>query len=137
MRPWLGRRREFGIYGQLMVELRNDDHDSPTSSACPNTIMMSCYAERPRLTNIYTRYRKPLGPGLKLVLTLRHHVHVNKYAMMVISVVVREVYNAIIDEYRNEVLARFCLSTGALHPPHRGTCNHRNPIQDGMMVCII
>ena len=25
IRPWIGRRRQFGMYGQLLVELRNED----------------------------------------------------------------------------------------------------------------
>ena len=30
MRPWIGRRQEFGIYDQLMMELRNEDPASFT-----------------------------------------------------------------------------------------------------------
>ena len=68
----------------------------------------------PRITKTHTPYREPLEPGLKLALTLRHLAHGNKYASMkfawrvphnTISVVVREVCNAIVDEYKDEVLA--------------------------------
>ena len=31
VRPWIGRRRQFGMYDQLMVELRNEDHVSFTN----------------------------------------------------------------------------------------------------------
>ena len=28
VRPWIGRRRQFGLYDQLLVELRNEDQAS-------------------------------------------------------------------------------------------------------------
>ncbi|KAK7098249.1 hypothetical protein V1264_002589 [Littorina saxatilis] len=31
VRPWIGRRRQFGMYDQLMVELRNEGHASFTN----------------------------------------------------------------------------------------------------------
>ncbi|KAK7099776.1 hypothetical protein V1264_022832 [Littorina saxatilis] len=72
----------------------------------------------PRITKQYTFYRDPLEPGMKLALTLRHLASGNKYASMKFgwrvphnnqSLVVREVCQAIIDEYVDEVLV--CPST--------------------------
>ncbi|XP_070196620.1 putative nuclease HARBI1 [Littorina saxatilis] len=66
----------------------------------------------------YTFYRDPLEPGMTLALTLRHHASGNKYASMKFgwrvphntqSLVVREVCQAIIDEYVDEELV--CPST--------------------------
>ena len=63
---------------------------------------------------MHIRYMEPLEPGLKLNLTLRHLASGNKYASMkfscrvphnTISLVVRDVCNAVIDEYKDEVLA--------------------------------
>lgn len=48
------RRMEFGLYDQLMVELRNED------------------PLRPRLSKPSTNFRPNLDPGLKVALTLRH-----------------------------------------------------------------
>ncbi|KAK8406340.1 hypothetical protein O3P69_007203 [Scylla paramamosain] len=71
----------------------------------------------PRITNQHT-YREPLTSGLKLALTLRHLVSGNKYASMnfawriphnIQSLVAKEVCQAIIDEYADEVMV--CPST--------------------------
>ena len=67
----------------------------------------------PRITKQNTKYRLPLDPGLKLAVTLRHLASGTKYSDMqygwrvpdnTISVVVREVCQAIIDEYLDEVM---------------------------------
>ena len=116
MRPWIGRRREFGIYDQLMMELRNEDPASFTNFLRMPPDMFDELLDRvgPRITKMHTRYREPLEPGLKISLTLRHLASGNKYASMkfgwrvphnTISLVAREVCNAIIEEYKDEVLA--------------------------------
>ena len=67
----------------------------------------------PRITKKYTWYREPLEPGLKLALTLRHLASGSKYSAMKYgwrvphntqSLIVREVCQAIIDEYMAEVM---------------------------------
>ena len=64
-RGWILRRRDFGLYDQLMVELRRED-----SSAFKNFMRMppEMYDEileqlRGRLTKQHTFYREPLEPG--------------------------------------------------------------------------
>ena len=66
-----------------------------------------------RIQKQYTWFRKPLPPGLKLSTTLRHLASGAKYADMqfawrvpenTLSVVVREVCQAICDEYAAEVM---------------------------------
>ncbi|KAG0724484.1 putative nuclease HARBI1 [Chionoecetes opilio] len=68
---------------------------------------------RPALTRKTTHWRAPLDPGLKVALTLRHLASGAKYRDMqygwrvphnTISIVVREVCMAIVDEYREELL---------------------------------
>ncbi|KAK7097241.1 putative nuclease HARBI1 [Littorina saxatilis] len=120
VRPWIGRRRQFGMYDQLMVELRNEDHASFTNFLRISPAMFDELLARvgPRITKQYTFYRDPLEPGMKLALTLRHLASGNKYASMKFgwrvphtgqSLVVRDVCQAIIDEYVDEVLV--CPST--------------------------
>jgi hypothetical protein len=115
VRPWIGRRQQFGLYDQLMVELRNEDHASFTNFLRMPPDMFDELLARlgPRITKQHTWFREPLEPGLKLALTLRHLASGNKYASMkfawrvphnTMSVVVREVCQAIIDEYMDEVL---------------------------------
>ncbi len=66
-----------------------------------------------RITKQHTSYRDPLEPGMKLALTLRHLASGSKYASMKFgwrvphntqSLLVREVCQAIIDEYMDEVM---------------------------------
>ena len=68
----------------------------------------------PALTKKTTNWRAPLDPGLKVALTLRHIASGAKYREMqygwrvphnTISLVVREVCEAIVEEYRDELLA--------------------------------
>ena len=101
---------------QLMMELRNEDPASlPTFLRIPpDTFDELLNRVDPRITKMHIRYREPLEPGPKLDLTLRHLASGYKYASMkfswrvpqnTISLVVREVSNAVIDEYKDEVLA--------------------------------
>ncbi|XP_070188769.1 uncharacterized protein [Littorina saxatilis] len=124
VRPWIGRRRQFGMYDQLMVELRNEDHASFTNFLRTSPAMFDELLARdgPRITKQYTFYRDPLEPGMKpLALTLRPLASGNKYASLdevrmeglvphnTQSLVVRDVCQAIIDEYVDEMLV--CPST--------------------------
>ena len=74
MRPWIGRRWQFGMYDQLMVELHNEDHASFTNFLRMPPAMVDELLVRvgPRITKQYTFYRDPLEPGMKLALILRH-----------------------------------------------------------------
>jgi hypothetical protein len=98
-----------------MVELRNEDQRSFKNFLRMPPEMYDELLQRvgPRITKQHTRYRPSLEPGLKLALTLRHLASGSTYANMqygwrvphnTISVVVREVCQAIIDEYLPEVM---------------------------------
>lgn len=106
---------ELGLYDQLMVELRRED---PRSFQNFMRMPVAMYDEvvtrlTPRLTKETTNYRENLEPGLKVAVTLRHLASGAKYRDMqygwrvphnTISVVVREVCQAIIEEYLDELL---------------------------------
>ena len=103
------------MYDQLMVELRSEDHSAFTYFLRMPPVMFDELLARvgPRLVKQYTFYRHPLDPGLKLALTLRHLASGNKYASMKFgwrvphntqSLLIREVCQAIIDEYVDEYL---------------------------------
>ena len=79
---WIGRRREFGMYDQLMVELRNEDTAASKKKFRMPTDMFDEIVARvgPRITKQHTRYREPLEPGLKIAKTLRHLAYGNKYS---------------------------------------------------------
>ena len=113
VRPWIGRRLELGIYDRLMVELRNEDPSSFQNFMRMSPAMFDELVNRltPRLTRPSTNYRANLQPGLKLAVTLRHLASGTKYRDMAygwrlphntISKVVREVCQAILDEYLDE-----------------------------------
>ena len=84
MRQWIGRRRQFGIYDQLMVELRNEDEAAFTNFLRMPPAMFDELLARVglRITVQYTFYRDPLEPGMRLALTLRHLASGSKYASM-------------------------------------------------------
>ena len=67
----------------------------------------------PRCTKQDTHYRKAIEPGLKIAVTLRHLETGDKYSSIkfnfrvphnTMSLIVREVCMAIVDEYKNEVI---------------------------------
>lgn len=114
-RAWIQRRRQFGLYDQLLVELRREDPRSFVNFMRMSPEMYDEILERVRhrITKQYTWFREPLEPGIKLALTLRHLASGTKYSDMkfgwrvphnTISIVVREVCQAIIDEYMDEVM---------------------------------
>jgi len=113
VRPWITRRVELGMYDRLMVELRNEDPRSFQNFMRMPPTMFDEVVQRltPRITKNTTNFRKPLEPGLKVALTLRHLASGAKYTDMqyswrvphnTISNVVREVCDAIVEEYIDE-----------------------------------
>ena len=116
VRDWITRRPELGLYHRLMVELRNEDPSAFQNFMRMPPAMFDEIVERltPRLTKKTTNWREPLAPGLKVAITLRHLASGAKYKEMqygwrvphnTISLVVREVCVAIIEEYTEELLA--------------------------------
>ena len=116
VRPWLeaARRFQHGHYHRLMTELRLED---PCSYFNYLRVPLTLFDElldrlRPR-NKMTTRYRKALEPGLKLAMTLRHLASGDRYASMkfefrvphnTMSLCVREVCQAIIDEFKDECI---------------------------------
>ncbi|XP_063859180.1 putative nuclease HARBI1 [Scylla paramamosain] len=107
------KRLELGIYSKLMVELRNEDPNSFQNFMRMSPAMFDELLNRltPGLTRPSTNYRANLEPGLKLAVTLRHLASGTKYRDMAygwrvphntISKVVREVCQAILEEYLDE-----------------------------------
>ena len=116
MRAWILRRKDYGLYDKLIVELRNEDPRSFHRFIRMSPAMYDELVQRltPRLTKERTRWREPLEPGLKIALTLRHLASGTKYSDMqygwrvphnTISIVVREVCQAIIEEYTEELMS--------------------------------
>ena len=116
-RPWLNttRRRNFGQYDQLMSELRAEDTQSFRNFLRMPPEMFDELLDRvgPRITKKHTHYRQAIEPGMKLAITLRHLASGDKYNSMrfgwrvphnTISLIVREVCQAIIDEYVQDVM---------------------------------
>ena len=104
LRVWLGpeRRRQFGLYDQLMDELRREDEKSFLNFLRIPPEMFDEVLERvrPRITKKHTWWRAPIDPGMKLAVTLRHLASGSKYTSMqfgwraphnTISIIVREV----------------------------------------------
>lgn len=115
VRDWIRRRPQLGLYDRLMVELRREDQDAFKNFMRMPPAMYDEIVQRltPALTKTSTNCREPLEPGLKVAITLRHlaagtKYHEMQYAWRVphntISKVVREVCEAIIAEYREELL---------------------------------
>jgi len=114
-RGWISRRKQVGVCHQHMVELRRED---PTAFKNFMRMPPEMYDEiltriEHRLTKQHTWYREPLEPGLKLAVSLRHLASGAKYTELqygwripphTISIVVREVCQAICDEYMDEVM---------------------------------
>lgn len=115
MRGWIGRRLNFGIYDQLMVELRREDPRSFHNFMRMPPAMFDELLDRltPRLWKPSTFCRQSMEPGLKLAITLRHLASGARYRDMqyawrvphnTISKVVREVCSAIVEEYLDELM---------------------------------
>ena len=113
VRTWIGRRLQFGLNDQLLVELRNEDQASFKNfmRMPPPPEMFDELLTRvgPRITKQNTNYREALDPGLKLALTPRHLASGTKYHPMsygwrvphnIISLLIPKVCQAIIDGYK-------------------------------------
>jgi len=116
-RQWLSldRRLEVGYYNQLMRELELEGEGDFKNLMRMEPAMFREILDRvrPRITGQTTNWRKPLDPGLKLAMTLRHLATGEDYhslrfqwrcAHNTISLVVREVCRAIVAEFSGEVI---------------------------------
>ena len=76
VRPWLTveKRHNFGLYDQLMLELRYGDKNSFHNSRRMPTEMFDEQIRRlgPRLEKKTTKWRSALNPGLKLAICTRY-----------------------------------------------------------------
>jgi hypothetical protein len=115
VRPWITLRVEQGYYDNLMVELENEDPTAFKNLMRMEPAMFIELRDRlePRLTKVDTNARPALLPGLKVAITLRHYASGDNYHSLqyqfrvphnTISGVVREVTQAIIAEYAEEVV---------------------------------
>ena len=115
-RKWLhpARRRAFGIYDQLLLELRHEDPSTFQEISLHGSCLRwnPCKGQR-RIWKQYTWFREPLEEGLELAVTLRRLVAGSIYPEMqygwrvpenALSFVVREVCQAICDECADEVM---------------------------------
>ena len=116
VRDCIARRPQLRLYDRLMVELRNEDPRAFQNFMRMHPVMFDEIVQRltPALTIETTNLRTPLEPGLKVAITLRHLASGSKYREMeyawrvpnkTISLVVREVCEAIIQEYAHELFS--------------------------------
>jgi hypothetical protein len=116
VRPWISRRHLHGANEQLMIELQREAHGDFTGFIRMDPVMFHELLVRltPRLTKQDTHMRRALEPGLKLAVTLRFLATGNSYRSLAftfrvphntISIFVREVCAAIVDEFGEEVVA--------------------------------
>ena len=116
VRDWIARGPQLGLYDRLMVELCHEDPRAFQNFMRMPPAMYDDIVQRltPALTKETTNWRAPLEPGLKVAITLRHlasgfKYHEMEYAWRVlhntISLVVREVCEAIVHEYAPEMLS--------------------------------
>ena len=117
VRPWLGelRRKQFGHFNRLMPELRHEDPATFQNFLRIPPEMFDELLDRmqPRITKKDTYYRKAIDPGTKLAVTLRHLASGDLYSSMTfsfriaantLSLIVKEVCQAIVEEYKDEVM---------------------------------
>ena len=115
IREWIRRRSQFGVYEQLMEELRLEDVVSFKNFLRIDPAMFRELVDRltPRLQKRDTWYREAHPVGLKVAITLRHlatgdSYHSLMYSFRVphntISNVVVDVCSAIIEEYADDVI---------------------------------
>ena len=115
VREWLSRRSQFGIYEQLLEELRREDVAAFKNFLRVNPAMFREIVDRltVRLQKKDTWYRKAPPVAFKIAITLRHlatgdSYHSLMYSFRVahntISIVVAEVCEAIIAEYAEDVI---------------------------------
>ena len=116
VRAWLIRRPDLGQYERLMRELQVEDAAAFKNFVRMEPAMFWELVDRltPRIQLSDTWYRKSLVPGCRLAITLRHYATGDSYKSLMygfrvahntISKLVREVTQAIIEEYGDEVLS--------------------------------
>ena len=116
VRLWISLRPEQGAYGNLMMLLRNEDVVALPNFTRLSPQMLLDLVERltPRLRKEDTWYSDSLEAGLKVAITLWHLAteDIYKYLMYLfyvphntISILVRDVCQAIWDEYDDEVVS--------------------------------
>jgi len=118
-RPWIQRRRALGWYDTLMVELERED---PREFRCMMRMDPAMFHElegrlHDRLKKRDTNWRPALPPGLKLAITLYYFSSGVPYSTLqygfrvaanTISLIIAEVCQAIIDEFRDEMIKCPC-----------------------------
>ncbi len=114
-RQWIQRRQLFGWYDQLMDELEREDPKSFTNMLRMEPAMFHELVDRltPRLQKKDTNYRQALSPGLKVAVTLKYLATGDRYKTLAhgfrvphnsVSIIIREVCQAIMDEYSEELI---------------------------------
>jgi len=116
VRDWIVRRPNLGQYHQLMVELETEDVPAFRNFLRMEPAMFQELLLRvgPRIERQHTWFRRPLEPGLKLALTIRHLATGDSYKSLMysfrvahntISIFIPEVCAAIVAEYGAEMFA--------------------------------
>ena len=111
---WLQRHRQFCLYNNLMRELESEDANQYKRlvRVPPEMFHHLLDSLRPALSK--DPRRSPILPGVKLAVTLQHLGHGTSYTCMAnfwrfphntISVIVREVCLALIDQFLIEYLS--------------------------------
>ena len=114
VKPWIQRRELFGTFEQLMVELEREFHGDFKGYLRMEPAMFHELVDRmtPRIEKRKTNYRSPLIPGLRMAVTLRYLATGDAYRSLMysfrvphntISVIVKQVCTALVDEYAPEV----------------------------------
>ncbi len=115
VRPWISRREELGHYHRLMEELRQEDKPSFKNllRLIPEFFDNLVIRLTPRLLKQNTQMREAICPGEKVAATLFYLATGNTYTSMkwgwrlphnTLSLIVREVCEAIIAEFTNDHL---------------------------------
>ena len=115
VRTWLLRRPEHGFYESLLQELAREDPAGFQNFLRVKPELFLELLERvgPKITKQKTFFREPLGPALRLAITLRYLATGDSYKSLEygfrvannsISRLVPETCNAIIEEYGPEFL---------------------------------
>ena len=115
-RNWLLRRDSLGYYSRLMRELEDEDPDEYRRFIRHDPPFFAELVQRlgPRIMRYDNNFRKPLSPGLMIAITLRYLASGNSYldlsygfrvARNTISLVVKEVCEALVAEYHSEAIS--------------------------------
>ena len=107
VRPWILRRPLLGHYEGLMAELSREDVPAFTNFVRMEPAMFQELLEclTPRIAKKDTWYRRSLPPGLKVGDGYPSLMYAFRVAKSTISGIVRDVCQAIVEEYAQEVIA--------------------------------